>query len=141
MSIHRNRRSHQKIRDWGIEISDGSRIVPWEEFVEKLFSDEQKEKALQRARQLPELPDIPLPSVVGIYREIIRGITLGTNGAAITLSSVLVEYVLKFASYKIEMGGFQKHDMAKWAVSLSQRSLTRMDSGELGGWTLITIRS
>lgn len=114
LTVHGNRRAYQKIRDWGIEIADGSRIVPWEEFVEKLFSDDQKEKALQRARQLPELPDIPLPSVIGMYREIIRGIILGTNGAAITLSSILVEYMLKFATYKVEMGGFQKHDSSKW---------------------------
>lgn len=114
MTVHGNRRVHQKIRDWGIEISDGSQIVPWEEFVEKLFSDEQKDKALQKVRHLPELPDIPLPSVIGIYREIIRGITLGTNGAAITLSSILVEYMLKFAAYKIEMGGFQKYDTSIW---------------------------
>lgn len=114
MSVHGNRRAFQRIRDWGVEVSDGSRIVPWEEFIEKLFSEDQKSKALQRARQLPELPDIPLPSVVGIYREIIKEIVLGTNGAAITLSSILVEYMLKFATYKIEMGGFQKHDIAKW---------------------------
>ncbi len=114
MTIHGNRRAQQKIRDWGVEIADGSRIVPWEEFVEKLFSDGQQEKALQRARQLPELPDIPLPSVIAIYREIIRGIILGTNGGAITLSSILVEYMLKFAAYKVEMGGFQKHDTSKW---------------------------
>lgn len=113
-TIHGNRRAFQTIRDWGIEISDGSQIVPWEEFVGKLFSNEHKKKALEKARSLPELPDIPLPSVVGIYREIIRGIILGTNGAAITLSSILVEYMLKFATYKVEMGGFQKYDPSKW---------------------------
>jgi hypothetical protein len=113
-SIHGNRRSFQQIRDWGVEVADGSRIVPWEEFVQKLFSDEKQSEALARARQLPELPDIPLPSVIGIYREIIKEIILGTNGAAITLSSILVEYTLKFATYKVEMGGFQKHDVAKW---------------------------
>jgi hypothetical protein len=113
-SVRGNRRSFQQIRDWGVEVADGSRIVPWEEFVEKLFSDEQRSKALERARQLPELPDIPLPSVIGIYREIIKDIIFGTNGAAITLSSILAEYMLKFAAYKIEMGGFQKHDVAKW---------------------------
>src|SRR5207249_2741849 len=114
MSVHGNRRAFQKIRDWGVEVSDGSRIVPWEEVVEKFFSDDQKSKALERARKIPEPPDIPLPSVVGIYREIIKEIILGTNGAAITQSSILVEYILKFATYKIEMGGFQKHDMSKW---------------------------
>ena len=113
-TIHGNRRAHEKIRNWGIEVSDGSEIVPWEEFVEKLLSEDQKAKALLRARQLPELPDIPLPSVVGIYREIIRVITLGANGAAITLSSILVEYMLKFATYKLEVGAFQKHDASKW---------------------------
>jgi len=113
-TIHGNRRAFQQIRELGIEVQDGSEIVSYEEFVDKIFSDERKAKALERVRKLPELPDIPLPSVTGIYREILQAIILGTNGAAITLSSILVEYMLKFATYKIEMDGFQRYDGAKW---------------------------
>lgn len=113
-TIHGNRRSFQKIRDLGVEVPDGSRRVSWEEVVERFFSDDEKLKALERAGKIPERPDIPLPSVVSIYEEIIKGIILGTNGAAITQSCILVEYMLKFATYKIEMDGFGKHDIFKW---------------------------
>lgn len=38
---------------------------------------------------------------------------LSLNGAAITLSGVLVEHALKYATYKIEMGGFVEYDPDK----------------------------
>ncbi len=114
LTPHGSPSNYKKIKEWGVNISDGSGIMPWEEFVEKVFSDEQKTKALERAKTIPELPNIPLPIIKGIYREILKCITLGMNGAAITLSCILVEYMLRFASYKVEIGAFKRYDQSKW---------------------------
>lgn len=111
---HGSPSNYEKIKGWGVNMRDGSRIISWEEYVEKVFAEERKSKALERAKTIPELPNIPLPSVIGIYQEILKCITLGMNGASITLSCILVEYMLKFATYKIEMGGFRRYDASKW---------------------------
>jgi hypothetical protein len=84
-----------------------------EESINLLFGKERKERALEVARNLPVLPDIPVPSIQLLYNEIRESIILGLNGAAITLSGVLVEYVLKYATYKVEMGEFAKYDPDK----------------------------
>lgn len=114
MKIGGNPNIADKLAALGVDTSHGSRIIPWEDFIEKVFSESQKKSALERVKAIPEIPDLPLPVVVGIYREILRCITLGMNGAAITLSSILVEYMLKYASFTTEAGGFQKYDAIKW---------------------------
>jgi hypothetical protein len=107
-----NPKTMQKLRESGIDIPDGSCIIPWSEYVNGVFSEENKKKAIERLQKLPQLPDIPVPAIISIYREILKNIALGLNGAAITLSCVLVEYVLKVASYKVEIGGFKRYDAA-----------------------------
>lgn len=108
-----NETTRAELIGMGISLPDGSEIRSWEEFIETVFSEEQKVHALEQVKKLPEIPPLPLPSIVAIYREILRCIALGLNGAAITLSSILIEYMLKFAIYKVEMGGFKKYDPEK----------------------------
>lgn len=84
-----------------------------EERVERLFSG-RKECAVERAKALPVAPDPAPPAVVSLYNEIAESIVFGLNGAAITLSGVLVEFVLKYATYIREVGGFLKYDSDRW---------------------------
>jgi hypothetical protein len=111
--IQLNPKAMQKLKDAGVAVPE-FRIIPWQEYIEGFFSDKRKNEALQRVQKLPELPDLPLPEVTKIYKEILTCITFGLNRAAITLSCILVEYMLKYASFKIEMGGFGKYDATKW---------------------------
>jgi len=69
---------------------------------------------LEVASKLPSPPDIPVSSVQSLYDEIIDAAILGLYGAAITLSGILVEYMLKYAAYKVEVGGFARYDAEKW---------------------------
>lgn len=84
-----------------------------EESVERLFSG-RKECAVERAKALPLAPDPAPPAVVSLYDEIAESIVFGLHGAAITLSGVLVEFVLKYATYIREAGGFAKYDSDRW---------------------------
>ncbi len=84
-----------------------------EESINVLFSDERKVKAIEVAKKLPAPPNMAAPSITSLYNEIREAIIFGLNGAAITLCGVLVEHALKYATYKLEMGGFAKYDSAK----------------------------
>jgi hypothetical protein len=52
------------------------------------------------------------PSIQSLYNEIKEAIIFGLNGAAITLSGVLVEHALKYATYKIEGAGLEQHHVS-----------------------------
>lgn len=123
----------RRLREQGIDIPEPRRLSP-EESVNVLFSDERKEHALQMLRQLPDRPDIPVSSIQTLYSEIRAAIVLGSYGGAITLSGILVEYALKYAAYKVEMGGFAKYDAAKWNEFEKLdfgRAITRADKNRL----------
>src|SRR5207245_643222 len=66
-----------------------------------------------RAKQLPAVPQMP-PAVASLYQEIITCIIFGLDGAAITLSGILVEFVLKFCTYVREAGGYEHYDAEQW---------------------------
>src|SRR5829696_7642103 len=84
-----------------------------EQSIEIIFSETRKQKALAIAKTLPQPPDVSAPSIQSLYNEIREAIILGLNGAAITLCGILVEHVLKYATYKVEIGDFAKYDSAK----------------------------
>ncbi len=67
-----------------------------EEFIDELFAA-RKEKALLTISKLPEPPQIAVPPINSLYDEIRECILFGLNGAAITLSAILVEFALKHA--------------------------------------------
>src|SRR5258708_1755249 len=112
-SVFLNPITVDRLRNQGIDIPEPRRLSP-EESVDLLFSNQRKEHALSVLKQLPDRFDIPVSSIQSLYLEIRAAIVLGLYGAAITLSGILVEYALKYASYKVEIGGFARFDGAKW---------------------------
>ncbi len=84
-----------------------------EESVDLLFSS-RKQSALERARELPAPPPKAPPSIASLYEEISTCIVFGLHGAAITLSGVLVEFALKFATYIREAGGYLHYNPEHW---------------------------
>jgi hypothetical protein len=112
-SVFLNPITAHRLREQGIDIPE-PRQLSAEESVNILFREQRKEHALQVLRQLPERFDLPVASIQSLYLEIRAAIVLGLYGAAITLSGILVEYALKYAAYKVEMGGFANYDADKW---------------------------
>ena len=81
--------------------------------IDKLF-EERKENALQKLKELPPLPEGVQPAIQALYQEIRECIFFGLNGSAITMSSILIEFMLKHATFIKEAGGYQKADPEKW---------------------------
>jgi len=81
--------------------------------IDELF-EERKKKALQKLPQLPALPKGLPPAIQALYQEIRECIFFGLNGAAITMSSILIEFVLKHATFIKEAGGYQNADPQEW---------------------------
>lgn len=67
-----------------------------EEYVGKLFGA-RKKVALSVIDRLPPSPSVAIPPIGSLYEEIKECILFGLNGAAITLSAILVEFSLKHA--------------------------------------------
>ena len=84
--------------------------LPFEEIpaqtIDELFA-ERKKTALGVVHNLPRLPDqkILSPAIKSLYQEIRECIFFGLNGAAITLTGNLIEFVLKHATFVKERGG------------------------------------
>jgi len=104
--------TRERLKAEGIHIPEPPKRT-LDESIDLLFSDQRKERALEIAKKLPTPPDMTAPSIQSLYNEIREAIIFGLNGAAITLSGVLVEHALKYATYKVEIGGFVKYDPAK----------------------------
>jgi hypothetical protein len=83
-----------------------------EESIDLLFSN-RKQYAVDRAKILPPLPQMPY-AVVSLYEEIVTCIIFGVYGAAITLSGILIEFVLKLCTYVREAGGYEHYDPDHW---------------------------
>jgi len=81
--------------------------------IDKLF-EERKENAFKKVKDLPPLPEGVQPDIQALYQEIRECIFFGLNGAAITMSSILIEYMLKHATFIKEAGGYQKAETEKW---------------------------
>lgn len=81
--------------------------------IEELF-ETRKNIALSKAQYLPTLPLGLPPQIQALYQEIRECIFFGLNGAAITLSSILVEYVLKYTTFIKESGGHENANPQKW---------------------------
>ena len=81
--------------------------------VDELF-DQRREKAKVKAPHLPTLPQGLPPSIQALYQEIRECIFFGLNGAAITMASILIEYVIKHTTFIKESGGYKDADPKKW---------------------------
>jgi hypothetical protein len=81
--------------------------------IDQLF-DKRKQNAFLRIGQLPALPQGLPPAVEALYQEIRECIFFGLNGAAITMSAILIEFVLKHTTFIKEAGGYQNADTRDW---------------------------
>jgi len=82
----------------GLKLDPAVSITP-QEHVEKLF-EAKKKLALDVLNKIPMLPNVPIPTIGLLWKEIVECVLFGNNGAAISLSAVLVEYALKEAIIK-----------------------------------------
>lgn len=101
-----------RLRKLGIQFKQ----VPertFEEGIDLLFA-KRKKTALELATKLPDPPIIAAPAIESLYNEITECIVFGLHGAAITLSGILVEFVLKYVTYFSEIGGVGEYDAKKW---------------------------
>jgi len=76
--------------------------------------DQRKENAYTISNSLPNLPEALPPTIQALYQEIRECIFFGLNGAAITMSSILIEYVLKHTTFITEAGGYKKALPKNW---------------------------
>jgi len=81
--------------------------------IEQLF-DERKRIALTKVGQLPSLPQGLPPPVQTLYQEIRECIFFGLNGVAITMSAILIEFVLKHTVFIKEAGSYEKANSHDW---------------------------
>jgi hypothetical protein len=81
--------------------------------VDQLFA-QRKKNAFIKIGQLPSLPQGLPPAVQALYQEIRECIFFGLNGAAITMSAILIEFVLKHTVFIKEAGGYQKANTQDW---------------------------
>jgi len=91
-----------------------------DQIIEGLFQ-ERKENAIANVAKFPSAPDIAIPTIGFLYDEIRECILFGLNGAAISLSAVLVEFALKHAIIQKLRG--DTYDRAEW---------DRLENTELG---------
>ena len=83
-----------------------------ERYVDQLFAG-RKEQAYELIKQFPDPPNIALPPILSLYDEIRECILFGLNGAAITLSAVLIEFALKHAIVD-KTKGIEVFDGKEW---------------------------
>jgi len=90
------------------------------EILDELFS-QRRQSANSVISKFPNAPQIAIPTIGFLYDEIREAIIFGLNGAAISLSAVLVEFSLKHAIVKKTHG--DTYDKAEW---------DRLENRELG---------
>jgi hypothetical protein len=81
--------------------------------IDQLF-DQRKQNAFLKIGQLPLLPQGLPPVVQALYQEIRECIFFGLNGAAITMSAILIEFMLKHTTFIKEAGGYQNVNTQDW---------------------------
>ena len=103
-----NPKTLQELKSKGIPFD----IVP-SPTIDELF-EQRREKAKAIAQHLPTLPQGLPPSIQALYQEIRECIFFGLYGAAITMASILIEYVIKHTTFIKESGGYKDADPQKW---------------------------
>jgi len=94
----------------GLPLDQSAPETP-EGYVEKLF-EIKKTLALDGIKTIPSFPNVPIPTMGLLYNEVVECVLFGLNGAAITLSSILVEYALKQAIVRKKHSG--RYDESEW---------------------------
>ncbi len=84
-----------------------------EELISDLFESRKKQALkLKIYTKFPDIPEIATPTISSLYDEIRECILLGLNGAAISLSAILIEFALKYAIVKFNKG--KAYDKKEW---------------------------
>lgn len=86
-------------------------IKTTDQFIDELF-EQRKKIALSNIGEFPRAPQIAIPTIGFLYDEIRECILFGLNGAAISLSAVLVEFSLKHAIVKKKSK--ELYDKSEW---------------------------
>lgn len=86
--------------------------IPLNEALDKLFAI-RRMNAADVATKLPACPSLEAP-VLYLYDEIRQCILFGLYGTAITLSGILVEFMLKYATFTKEQGEKIEFDSEAW---------------------------
>ena len=107
-SIIVNPETFEELKRLGIPFD----VIP-AQTIEELF-EKRKQHAIVKVNQLPALPQGLPPEIQALYQEIRECIFFGLNGAAVTMSSILIEFVLKHTTFIKEAGGYQNADPQKW---------------------------
>lgn len=94
----------------GLRLDQPS-LITSQELINKLF-EVKKKSALDVLNTIPAIPNVPNPVIGFLWKEITECVLFGNNGAAISLSAVLVEYVLKEAIFKNKHG--KKYNAEEW---------------------------
>lgn len=81
------------------------------QIIDDLFL-ERKTNAAEKITHFPSAPKIAIPTIGFLYDEIRECILFGLNGAAISLSAVLVEFALKHAIVRKRRGN--TYDKSEW---------------------------
>ena len=85
----------EKMTEMGLKL-DRPKQETNEEYISRIFK-EREAVANEVINKLPLKPNIPLPPILSLYDEISECILFGLNGAAISLSAILVEFAIKHA--------------------------------------------
>ena len=83
-----------------------------QEYIDRIF-EEKRIAAYSIIDEMPGIPNIALPPITSLYKEIRECMLFGLNGAAISLSAVLVEFAIKHAIVDKNSGG-EVYDGVEW---------------------------
>jgi len=93
-----NPKTIEEMQKKGVKF-DSPTVKTINQIIDELF-DQRKNNALDKIKKFPEAPQIAIPTINFLYNEIRECILFGLNGAAISLSAVLIEFALKHAIIK-----------------------------------------
>lgn len=100
----------ENLRKRGVKF-DEPVVKSYEEIVNDLFQ-KRKGIALDTISKFPSAPTAAIPTIGFLYDEIRECVLFGLNGAAITLSAILVEFSLKHSIVKKKCG--DTYDKTEW---------------------------
>lgn len=95
----------------GVRFDPPEDLAP-EEFLDRLF-EKRREAASTTVARMPNIPQNIQPNLGLLYNEIVECVLFGLYGAAITLCGILVEFALKQATYRAELGEWS-YDAERW---------------------------
>lgn len=99
-----------KLQKSGLKL-DQQALITHQEQIEKLFEAKRK-MAMDILKIIPTFPNAQIPVIGFLWNEIVECVLFGNNGAAISLSAILVEYALKEAIVKKKYS--DKYNAKEW---------------------------